>query len=175
LATDQQISTLIGYLGNPLLTPDNGIGYLIGKQLEKEFAESKDAVIKELTGSPLQIIMEISQYSDVLLIDEVVAGQEVGEILIFDINDMYDHSAIFYVHGINLSEAISSGKQMGLPIPGHFLLAGIEVGDNDSPSGRDRNNEDYFTNSLSLLLQKKLNAIFQTIRSIIADFLNKIL
>lgn len=175
LSTDQQISTLIGYLGNPLTAAHDCIGYLIGKQLEKEFAQSKDAVIKELVGSPLQIIMEISRYSDVLLIDEVLAGQEVGEILIFDINDMCDHLATFYVHGMNLSEAISSGKQLGLSIPQHFLLAGIEVGGSDSSEKRDREIAGYYNNSLSLLLQKKMNVIFQTIRSIISDFLNKIL
>ncbi|MBN2534081.1 MAG: hydrogenase maturation protease [Spirochaetales bacterium] len=174
LKTDQQITTLIGYPGNPLLAADSCIGYLIGKQLEKEFSESKDAVIKELIGTPLEIIIEISRYSDVLLIDEVLAGQEVGEILIFDINDICDHLASFYIHGMNLSEAISSGKQLGIPIPQHFFLAGIEVGGNESP-GWNNDMNDYLSNSVSLVLQKKMNTIFQTLHSIISDFFNKIL
>jgi hydrogenase maturation protease len=173
--TDQQRTTLIGYLGNPPAAAEQCIGHLIGQQLEKEYAGNKDAVVKELVGSPLQIIMEISNYSDVLLIDEVLAGQEVGEILIFDVNDMCDHLATLYLHGMNLSEAVSSGKQMGLPIPGHFLLAGIEIGGDDSPGRKDMDKESPFPGSISVLLQEKMNVIFQTIRSIIADFLNHIL
>ena len=130
-------------------------------------------MIKELIGPPLQIILEISKYSDVLLIDEVQAGQETGEILIFDINDICDHIATFYINGMNLSEAIASGKQLGIPIPEYFFLAGIEVGDKDSIGTPKRNGKDLPDNSVSLLLQKKMEEIFQTLRSIITDFLNK--
>lgn len=108
-----------------------------------------------------------------LLIDEVHAGQETGEILIFDINDMCDHLTTFYINGMNLSEAITSGKQLGIPIPEHFLLAGIEVGEKDSPDSLKKDDRNFSNNSVSLLLQKEMESIFQTLQSIITDFLNK--
>jgi len=126
-------------------------------------------VIKELLGTPIQLILEMSQYSDVLLIDAVYAGQEEGEILLFDINDMCNHMPFFYIHEMNLSEAIDSGREMGIVIPEHFLFAGIEVGGKNS----EDKNENESEGNISLLLQEKLSTIYQTLQSIVTDFLNK--
>ncbi|MBN2441855.1 MAG: hypothetical protein JXJ04_10925 [Spirochaetales bacterium] len=145
----------------------------MGKRLQEEYTKSKEAIVKELHGPSLQFILDISEYTHVLIIDEVYAGQDPGEILIFDINDLCDHISSFYINEINLSEAINSGKQMGIPIPEHFLLAGIEIGGKDSTLLRNPGHQGYSANNPSFLLQTNVDSVFQTLRSIIQDFLCK--
>lgn len=86
---------------------------------------------------------------------------------------MCDHISSFYINEINLSEAIASGKQLGIPIPKHFLLAGIEVGEQETVTELKKNKKGSFNGSLSILFQRNMDSIFQTLRSIIIDFLNK--
>jgi hydrogenase maturation protease len=147
------------------------IGYILGKRLEKEFSHHPHLIIRELTGSPLQIMTEISPYPAVLLIDAVYTGRDLGEIILFDIHDMKAYEVSCYIHGMNISEAITAARRLGLRVPEGFLLAGIEAGGKHPQNRHKTGNGGTFGGNLSPPLQEKIEEIYLDLTAMIRDFL----
>lgn len=117
-------------LGNPILSNDS-IGLVIGRRLAGE-AEFKrpELCFREFTGSPLKLVMLLSEYRKVVLIDSVVSGRvEVGTVMVFREEELGQPKNGFHPHGINIPEAIYISRKYGISFPDIFVLAGIEVGE----------------------------------------------
>jgi hydrogenase maturation protease len=119
--------SLIGYLGNPILN-DDCIGTLLGKRLQHHLRKRDNIVVKELEGSLFSVVLEISGYNKVLLVDAILASQDIGSVILLHKNDIIEQAHTFYFHGMNLAEAIITAEKFGIRFPDKFLLAGIEAG-----------------------------------------------
>ena len=152
--------TLLVYLGNPILKNDC-IGIKIGRQLEDDLADRKHIKVYEFVGSPLDLVTQFSGYKRVILVDSIITGTlDIGSVVIFKEDELLTHSKKpYYLHGVNLPEALTLGKYLGIPLPPQILLIGIEIGKADE-----------FGETLSEELNSKLDDIYHNTYDIISRF-----
>ncbi|MGA1864475.1 MAG: hydrogenase maturation protease [bacterium] len=152
--------TLLVYLGNPILKNDC-IGIKIGSRLEKDLRTRRDIQICEFVGSPLDLVTQFTGYKRIILVDSIITGTlDIGSVVVFKDDEILTCSGNpHYVHGVNLAEALALSKRLGILLPSHILLIGIEIGKADE-----------FGGTLSDDLNSKMDDIYHNIYDIISRF-----
>ncbi|MGA1794390.1 MAG: hydrogenase maturation protease [bacterium] len=152
--------TLVIYLGNPIIKNDC-IGIRIGRRLEEDLSNHTNISIREFVGSPLDLITHFAGYQRVILVDSIMTGSmEIGTVVLFKEDEILTHAGNYHsLHGINLPEALALSKRMGMDMPPHILLVGIEIGD----AGE-------FGETLSEDLHGQLEGIYKNVRSVVSGF-----
>jgi hydrogenase maturation protease len=119
--------TLILYLGNPIVKNDQ-IGLIVGSQLAALFSKLPGVEMREFSGSPLDLVSDISGYERLILIDSISTGRPVGSVVLFGEEEILSGKGDVYLHGMNLSEALNLCRRIRLPFPRKLHLVGIESG-----------------------------------------------
>ena len=153
---------MLVYLGNPILKNDC-IGIKIGERLENDLSIYKNIDVCEFVGSPLSLASQFTGYKGVILLDSIITGSlDIGSVVILKEEEILAYSKnLYYLHGINLPEALMLNKRLGIPLPAQILFIGIEIG-----------RADEFGEILSDELEGKLDTIYYTVFVAITKFLN---
>lgn len=149
-------------MGNPIIKNDC-IGIKIGERLENEPSIYENIDIFEFVGSPLDLASQFSGYKGVILLDSIITGRlDIGSVVILKEEELLPYSQnLYYIHGINLPEALMLNKRLGIPLPAQMLFIGIEIG-----------RADEFGEALSNELEGKLDTIYSTVFVAITQFLH---
>lgn len=85
--------------------------------------------MREFVGSPLDLVADLGSCRDLLIIDSMASGTlKRGEVALFSEEEILQSAKTFYLHGMNLAEALATAKRMGVAVP-RVNLIGIEVGE----------------------------------------------
>jgi hydrogenase maturation protease len=146
---------LILYLGNPIVKNDQ-VGLIVGSQLAALFSRLPEVQVREFSGSPLDLVSDISGYERLILIDSISTGRPVGSVVLFGEEEILSGKGDIYLHGMNLSEALNLCRRIRLPFPEELNLVGIESGVMDE-----------FGEKISGELQAKLPGIISEVRRLV--------
>jgi hydrogenase maturation protease len=121
-------SALILYIGNPIVKNDQ-IGLEVGRLLAGRFSADPGVRVSEFSGSPLELLSEITGEEQVILVDSVSTGRRPpGSVTLFTGEQILAERGDLYPHGTSLPEALRLGRRLGLALPRKLDLVGIEVG-----------------------------------------------
>ena len=85
--------------------------------------------MREFSGSPLDLVSDVSGYDRLILIDSISTQQSpIGSVILFGEEDVLSGKGDIYLHGMNLSEALKLCRRLQLPFPKVMHLIGIEAG-----------------------------------------------
>jgi hydrogenase maturation protease len=154
--------TLILYLGNPIVKNDQ-VGLIVGSQVASLFASNPQVNVHEFSGSPLDLASDIQGCDRLILIDSISTGEKpIGSVTLFREEGILSKRGDVYLHGMNLSEAITLCRRMQLPFPDELYLVGIEAGVIYE-----------FSENLSADLQDKMDQIIPQVRRIVEELLDQ--
>jgi hydrogenase maturation protease len=153
-------STLILYLGNPIVRNDQ-VGLIVGSRIATLFSSNSNVEVREFSGSPLDLVSDIHGYDRLVLIDSISTGKRpIGSVVLFGEEDILASRGDAYLHGMNLSEALTLCRRMDLPFPNVVHLIGIEAGDMYE-----------FDENLSAELRQGLPGIILEVRRIVENLI----
>lgn len=147
---------LICCLGNPI-GGDDGIGCEIGRYLKRILPKRNFEVVPEYSGSALDLVLELSGWRKVYIIDAVMTGKmPVGTVRLFTEKETCGKMKPNSFHGVNLPQALMMGRKLKLKLPRSIKLIGIEIKPVSS-----------FGDKLSPALNKRLAAICADVERIL--------
>ena len=146
-------------MGNPI-AGDDQVGLRVGARLAPELAALPATELREFSGSPLDLIAEAEEYDRLVLLDAVCTGGDIGTVICMTEEELGSMGGDAYPHGLNVPEALSLGRRMGLPLPQSITLIGIVVGPVRA-----------FGETLSSGLAEKLDAITREARQMLMRLL----
>ncbi len=155
------LRTLLLYLGNPI-AGDDAVGLRVGARLASELSGLPGLVVREFSGSPLDLVTGVEGCQRLVLIDAVATVAPVGTVRLFDEAELAAHGGQAYPHGLNLPEALALARRLGTPLPSRIYLIGIEV----RPVQR-------FREGLSPELEEKLPQIVAEVRNLLFELLKQ--
>ena len=107
-------------LGNPY-RGDDAAGIAVTARLRN------CEVVQSLTGS-FELMEEWAPYDDVVIVDAMVSGAEVGSVIHFDATTQPLPSGTFTsTHAIGIAETVEMARHLGR-LPENLSVYGIEVG-----------------------------------------------
>ena len=125
---------LIIGLGNPILG-DDGIGWVIAEELEKQVKKSpelfnEEFIFKFLSLGGLSLMENLEGFSKVFLIDSIHSGSyPKGTILSLPLSSLPNlssgHSTA--VHDTSLATALEVGRMMNIVLPNEIWVIAIET------------------------------------------------
>ncbi|HAX17930.1 MAG TPA: hypothetical protein DCY00_04975 [Actinobacteria bacterium] len=157
-SSGRKLFKVIGF-GNRYMG-DDAIGPLIIDELKKDktFENNDHVVLLDCETSGIDLIFMVNENENIIIIDAIDAGQDVGEIVIFDIDDVDTFISkdirSFSMHDIGLAEAFNIMKSMNIKI--NARLIGIK------PKSIE------FGDGLSKEIELKIPAIIKAVKDILA-------
>ena len=125
------MNTLVLYLGNPIVRNDQ-VGFIVGTRLKSLLSRIPDTDIKEFAGSPLDFIAAVAGREKLIIVDSISTGLYAkGTVVLFSREELLEAGSSFYLHGMNVSEALTLMESFGLTMPEEVSLIGIEAGSLD--------------------------------------------
>ena len=106
--TSEPIIKIIGF-GN-IYMGDDGVGIRVIEKIKEQgiFADYDNVEVIDGGTSGVDLVFFLQRADKVIIIDAVDAGQEVGEIVVFEINEIMDFENMgiksFSLHDISLKE-----------------------------------------------------------------------
>jgi hydrogenase maturation protease len=146
-------------MGNPIARDDQ-VGLRVGARLARELAALPATELREFSGSPLDLVAESEGWDRLVLLDAVYTGRDIGTVICVAEEELASMGGEAYPHGLNVPEALSLGRRMGLPLPQRITLIGIEIGPVRA-----------FGEALSSELAGKLDAITREVREMLVRLL----
>ena len=118
-------SLVIG-LGNPILG-DDGVGWKIAEEVKQQLDSDSPVDVEFLSLGGLSLMEHLVGYERAILIDAVASDQEIGSVIVSNLNEMPDYSAfhITSAHDTSLQNALKLGKSMGVSLPKEIIVVGI--------------------------------------------------
>lgn len=119
-------------LGNTLLT-DDGVGVYVAREVARRLEEDgrekvADIVESEVAGFGLMEL--IAGWERIILIDSIqFAGMVPGTVVRLDPRDLHTSLRIRSVHEIDLPTVLELGHRIGLDMPRHVTVLGIQAED----------------------------------------------
>jgi hydrogenase maturation protease len=118
-------SLVIG-LGNPILG-DDGVGWKIAEEVKQQLDSDSPVDVEFLSLGGLSLMEHLVGYERAILIDAVTSDQEVGSVIVSNLNEMPDYSAfhITSAHDTSLQNALKLGRSMGAKLPKEVIIVGV--------------------------------------------------
>ena len=116
---------VIGF-GN-ILMGDDGIGPRVIEELRKDelLGNNENVIFLDCGTSGIDLIFMINENDNLIIIDAIDAGQEVAEIVKFDIGDVNSFIkkdiVSYSIHDIGLAEVLSLMKSMNIKIKAKLI------------------------------------------------------
>lgn len=133
-------SIVVG-LGNPILG-DDGVGWKVAEEVKRHLISARlrhpsptrkgskaeeEVDVEFLSLGGMSLMEHLIGYERAILIDAVTSDQEVGSVIVSNLNEMPDYSAfhIASAHDTSLQNALKLGKSMGARLPKEVMVVGI--------------------------------------------------
>jgi hydrogenase maturation protease len=118
-------SLVIG-LGNPILG-DDGVGWKIAEEVKQQLDSDSPVDVEFLSLGGLSLMEHLVGYERAILIDAVTSDQEIGSVIVSNLNEMPDYSAfhITSAHDTSLQNALKLGRSMGAKLPKEVIIVGV--------------------------------------------------
>lgn len=148
------MKTLVVGLGNPILG-DDGVGWKVAEEVRRQLPslrlrrlapqaaapmlagagvwedpEGDDVDVEFLSVGGISLMERLIGYERAILVDAVESDQEIGSLIVSDLNEMPDYSAfhIASAHDTSLQNALKLGRAMGASLPEVVTVVGIATG-----------------------------------------------
>lgn len=129
------MKTLIVGLGNPILG-DDGVGWKVAEEVKRQLTspsaplllgEGSEVDVDCLSLGGISLMEHLIGYERAILIDAITSNQEIGSVIVSNLNEMPDYSAfhIASAHDTSLQNALKLGKSMGVSLPKEVIVVGI--------------------------------------------------
>ena len=119
-------STIILGLGNPILG-DDGIGCILAESVGRRLENLPNITVLSTSLSPIRLLDEIADHDRLVIIDSISTGQvEPGTLLEVDFSEQEEPFPVSG-HQFSVSQLADTGKALGLSIPQHIAVYGIEI------------------------------------------------
>jgi hydrogenase maturation protease len=120
------MKTIVIGLGNPILG-DDGVGWKVAEEVKKQLTPDLSVQVDFLSLGGLSLMEHLIGYERAILIDAITSDQEIGSVVVSDLNGMPDYSAfhITSAHDTSLQNALELGKSMGARLPKEVTVIGI--------------------------------------------------
>lgn len=129
------MKTIVIGLGNPILG-DDGVGWKVADEVKQQMTsppapflkgEGNKVDVDYLSLGGISLMEHLIGYGRAILIDAVTSDQEIGSVIVSNLNEMPDYSAfhIASAHDTSLQNALKLGKSMGVSLPKEVIVVGI--------------------------------------------------
>jgi hydrogenase maturation protease len=147
-----RMKTIIVGLGNPILG-DDGVGWKVAEEVKgqldspsprlrrpsptrAERSASEDEAgrgaggevdVEFLSLGGISLMERLIGYDRAILIDAMMSGEELGSVIVSELSEMPDYSALHITsaHDTSLQNALKLGKTMGADLPEQVTVVGI--------------------------------------------------
>jgi hydrogenase maturation protease len=133
------VKKLVVGLGNPILG-DDGVGWVVAEEVKKILlslpslscdspGEESSVDVDCLSLGGISLMERLIGYDRAILVDAFVCEEEVGEIVVSELDELPDLSAFHLtsVHDLSLQNAMKLGRQMGARLPDEVVVVGISA------------------------------------------------
>jgi hydrogenase maturation protease len=126
---EQNISTLVLGIGNPILS-DDAVGIRIAQRLEL----TRPSINVEQTNEAAIALLDlITDYDKLIIIDSIKTKQgKAGELYKLTLEDFRPNNDFTSSHGMDIATAFEVGKSLGCRMPQTVSIYAIEVKDNEN-------------------------------------------
>ena len=126
------MKTIVVGLGNPILG-DDGVGWKVAEEVKQQLALSPSpgqVDLEFLSLGGISLMEHLIGYERAILIDALASDQEIGSVVISNLNYMPDYSAfhIASAHDTSLQNALKLAVSMGANVPDEVIVVGITTG-----------------------------------------------
>ncbi len=128
--------TIVIGLGNPILG-DDGVGWQVAEGVRAALrrtgpADSRRAgpvEVDSLSVGGLALMERLIGYRRAILVDALVTGAVPGQVFVFALEELPDHSGghMNSAHDTTLANALRVGRTMGAVLPEQVLVVGVEA------------------------------------------------
>ena len=135
------MKTIVVGLGNPILG-DDGVGWKVAEEVKRQLTSARlrgpsptrkgskseeEVDVEFLSLGGMSLMEHLIGYERAILIDAVTSDQEVGCVIVSNLNEMPDYSAfhITSAHDTSLQNALKLGTSMGARLPKEVIVVGI--------------------------------------------------
>jgi hydrogenase maturation protease len=123
------MKTIVIGLGNPILG-DDGVGWRVIEEIQKHVPASPLIDFECLSLGGIGLMERLIGYDHAILIDAFVSNvEDIGSILIRNLNDLPDYSAfhIASAHDTSLQNALELGRALDAQLPLDVTVIGIAI------------------------------------------------
>ncbi|MFO0553191.1 MAG: hydrogenase maturation protease [Polyangiaceae bacterium] len=117
-------------LGNPLLG-DDGVG-IVASRLVRDVIAPSEADVVEVYAGGLRLLDAMVGYRRVINVDALMSGVRGGSVHRLDVGELRRTKNLTSTHDTNLATALELGRTIGMEIPDHVRIVGVEVVDTSS-------------------------------------------
>ncbi len=123
--SDKKLFKVIGF-GNRYMG-DDAIGPIIIDELRKDknLENNDDVILLDCETSGIDLIFMVNENENIIIIDAIDAGQNIGEIVVFDIEDVDTFITkdirSFSMHDVGLAEVFNIMKSMNIKISARLI------------------------------------------------------
>ncbi len=115
-------------LGNDLLC-DDAIGWRVAAEMRHRLEGRDDIQVMESPEMGLSLLDWVVGCEGLLIVDSIQTGQApVGFIHEIDLDDL-KRLPMVSPHFLGVTEVLALGRELGMPVPSHVRILGIEVED----------------------------------------------
>lgn len=119
------MKTLVLGMGNAI-RGDDSAGLKVVDRL-RSVITSPDVVLQESDISGLGLLETLVGYDRAVIVDAIHMGGETGKVHRLTLNDLPTNSRAPSLHALGLARVMEMGRQIGLALPRHVVIVGIEI------------------------------------------------
>ncbi len=126
---EQNMSTLVLGLGNPILS-DDAVGIRIARKLEER---NPSVTVEQTNEAAIALLDLITGYDKLIIIDSIKTERgEPGELYKLNLSDFKPNMDFTSSHGMDIATAFEVGKSLGCKMPQSVSIYAVEIKDNDN-------------------------------------------
>ncbi|MBI4727785.1 hydrogenase maturation protease [candidate division TA06 bacterium] len=119
-------STIIIGLGNPILS-DDGAGLQAARKLKEALKDRNDVEVVEAYAGGLRLLDLLVGHQRAIIIDAMETACEPGTIRRFSPSDLQQTRNVSSSHDASLTNALETGRALGMDMPPEVIVFGIEA------------------------------------------------
>lgn len=126
---EQNVSTLVLGIGNPILS-DDAVGIKIAQRLE---AKKPNISVEQTNEAAIALLDLITGYDKLIIIDSIkTKGGKSGELYKLTLDDIKPNKDFTSSHGMDIATSFEVGKSLGFQMPETVSIYAVEVKDNEN-------------------------------------------
>jgi hydrogenase maturation protease len=120
------VRTLVIGLGNPVRT-DDGVGLAVARAVRERLDGTEGVDVTELWAGGLRLTEAMSGYDCAVIVDALTSGEAApGAVRRLELSDLKATRNVTSTHDTSLPTALEMWRILGLPLPAHISVWGVE-------------------------------------------------